>query len=185
MSTHPQWSTTTRFEGQGSLKKPGPMGRIVRLGLGVFLLSWLYSLLTQGGALLGATAPRNPSFWLATLFALHVTPYVVNLGFTVSWKRWPQVIIVVAAAIAVALDLVLYGSWWGPPLGGFLLTWLIYFSAHLGLSFILSSIIATPGCEMRAIPHLWTLLTGRATQEHYCPGPLDRLDTWERRGRAA
>jgi hypothetical protein len=34
MSEHPQWSTATRFEAQGSLARPGPMGRIVRLGFG-------------------------------------------------------------------------------------------------------------------------------------------------------
>jgi hypothetical protein len=84
MSEHPQWSTATRFEAQGSLARPGPMGRIVRLGFGILLLSWLFSLMTEGGALLGTTAPGNPLFWLAALFALHVTPYVVNLGFTVS-----------------------------------------------------------------------------------------------------
>jgi hypothetical protein len=161
------------------------MGRIVRLGFGILLLSWLFSLMTEGGALLGTTAPGNPLFWLAALFALHVTPYVVNLGFTVSWKRWPQAMVLGAAVVAVVTDLVLYGSWWGPPLGGVLLLWLIYFSAHLGLSFVLSSLIATPGCEMRAIPQLWTLLTGHTTHEHYCPGPLGQIDAWERRKRAA
>ena len=43
----------------------------------------------------------------------------------------------------------------------------------------------TPGCEMRALPHLWMLATGRETAEHFCPtGFLDSLDRWEagRRG---
>ena len=48
-----------------------------------------------------------------------------------------------------------------------------------GISFVLSAALATPGCEMRAIPHLWTIVTGRATKEHYCPGFLDGLDKWE------
>ena len=37
---------------------------------------------------------------------------------------------------------------------------------------------------MRAIPHLWTVLTGKATKEHYCPGPLDRIDKWETQSKA-
>ena len=57
----------------------------------------------------------------------------------------------------------------------------MYAFGHLSLSFLLSTAIATPGCEMRAIPHLWTLVTGRATKEHYCPGALDSIDRWETR----
>ena len=60
----------------------------------------------------------------------------------------------------------------------------LYVFGHLGLSFLLSAVIATPGCEMRAIPHLWTLLTGRATREHHCPGFLDSLDAWELKRKA-
>ena len=48
----------------------------------------------------------------------------------------------------------------------------------LGISVVLSALIATPACEMRSIPHLRTLTTGRATKEH-CPGALDRIDRWE------
>lgn len=85
------------------------------------------------------------------------------------------------AGVLALLDLALYGTWWAPPLGVFTLLWFIYWSAHLGVSLVLAALIATPGCEMRAIPHLWTRLTGRRTKEHYCPGFFDRLDRWERR----
>ena len=70
-------------------------------------------------------------------------------------------------------------SWWTPVLGRYVWLTVFYVFGHLGLSFLLSAVIATPGCEMRAIPHLWTLVTGRATREHYCPGFLDRVDAWE------
>ena len=59
------------------------------------------------------------------------------------------------------------------------LVWVVYTFGHLSLSFLLSAPIATPGCEMRAIPHLWTVLMGRATEEHYCLGALDAIDRWE------
>lgn len=45
---------------------------------------------------------------------------------------------------------------------------------------VLAGILATPGCEMRAIPHLWGLLTGNRIREHYCPGFFDNLDRWDR-----
>lgn len=63
--------------------------------------------------------------------------------------------------------------------------WLLYTFGHLGISFILAAALATPGCEMRAPWHLWTLMSGRRTQEHYCPGVLTPIDRWEARRRGA
>ena len=60
MST-PRDKLETRFEAQGSLRPPGAVSRLVRL-----------------------------LFWLFVLIALHVTPYVVNIGFGVSSRRKPQ-----------------------------------------------------------------------------------------------
>ena len=64
--------------------------------------------------------------------------------------------------------------WWASQLVN------VYVYAHLGLSFLLSAILATPGCEMRAIPHLAGILTRAPAREHYCPGFLDNVDRWER-----
>ncbi len=60
---------------------------------------------------------------------------------------------------------------------------MVYVYAHLGLSFVLAAALATPGCEMRGIPHLVGLLRGRSSGEHYCPGFIDGLDRWERERR--
>ena len=58
--------------------------------------------------------------------------------------------------------------------------WLLYVFSHLGLAFVLSGIIGTPGCEMRAYHDLYSRLTGVPTKEHYCPvGPLSPIDHWE------
>lgn len=48
-------------------------------------------------------------------------------------------------------------------------------TANSGVSFLLASVLGTPGCEMRAIPHLAVLLTGRETREHFCPGFLRHI----------
>ena len=85
------------------------------------------------------------------------------------------------AAALIALDFGLFGTWWGWPLGAFVRVWMVYWSLHLGGSFVLAALIATPGCEMRAVPHLTSLITGHAAKEHYCPGFIDPLDRWERR----
>ena len=58
--------------------------------------------------------------------------------------------------------------------------WLFYLSTHLGLSFLLSAVLGTPGCEMRAFHDLYSRLSGNPTKEHYCPvGPLSAIDRWE------
>jgi hypothetical protein len=170
----------TVFEEPGSLRKPGFIGRAVRFAFGAWLLWALYTLLRYGWIILvDTTPPSRIEWWLFIILAFWLTPYVVNIGFTRNWWRAPQVVVVAAAALAIVIDLAVYGTWWAPPVGLFALAWLVYFSAHLGLSFVLSALIATPGCEMRAFPHLWTLTTGHSTKEHYCPGALDRIDRWE------
>ncbi len=184
--TRPADTTETHFEEQGSLPKPRLVGRMVRLSSGVLLLWPLYTMLTDGVGLMSGTAwPRGWTFWLLVAIAFYFTPYVVDIGFGLNWRRKPQYFVAVGAALLLVVDLGVYGSWWAPPLGVFVWAWLVYFSAHLGISFVLSTLLGTPGCEMRAIPHLWTVLTGRSTKEHYCPGPLDRLDQWETGGRKA
>jgi len=169
----------TRFDEQGTLSKPGPIGRLVRLGLGALCLYAVYGLYQQWkyeGVNFDITEPT----WLISLaVAVWLFPAVVNIGFTKSWGRWPQWVVVIVAAVLAVVSRVGWGSWIGPPLGLFVFTVMAYTFIHLGLSFVLSAILATPGCEMRAIPHLWTQLTGRATKEHYCPGWLDGLDKWE------
>lgn len=182
MPSRQQWSVETEFEESGSLPRPGPLGRLIRVGLGIWLLWFFVLLVTQGPAvLISTTVPQSWSFWLVTAFIFWVTPYVINIGFTRRWRRKPQGVVLGIVTTAVVIDLISYGTWWAPPLGVFLLGWLLYISGHLGFSLVLSGLIATPGCEMRAVPHLWTMITGRQTKEHYCPGPLDKIDQWETR----
>lgn len=181
MASRPERKIETRFEEPGSLHPPGPMGRLFRLLAGLWLLAALYQLLRVGwGVLVAEAPPADWTWWAFIAIAFWITPPVVNIGFTKNWQRRPQLAVAVAAAVAVVFDLALWGSWWAPPLGAVVWLWLVYFSAHLGLSFVLAAALRTPGCEMRAIPHLWTRLTGRPSKEHYCPSFIERLDQWER-----
>ena len=175
----------THFEAQGALPRPGVLGRVVRLGLGLGLASGVYSLSTTGTALIpGTEIPAHWTFWLYVAFVAAVTPYVVNIGFGTNWRRRPQYAALAVVGLLLTVDLLIWGSWWAWPLGTFLWLWLMYVSIHLGGSFLVAAVIGTPGCEMRAFPHLWTVLSGRATREHVCPGFLDRVDRWEASRRA-
>ena len=169
----------TRFEKQGSLPKPGPIGRLVRLALGALCLYGVYGLY-QAWSYYGIEAPISEPTWIITFaVAVWLIPPVVNIGFMKNWGRRPRWFVVIGAAVLAVVSRVGWGSWIGPPLGIFVSAVIFYTLGHLGLSFVLSAILGTPGCEMRAIPHLWTLLTGRDTREHYCPGWIDGVDRWE------
>ena len=177
----PRSKIETHFEAAGSLPRPGLVGRLVRFLLGLSLMWGLYAMVSSSVWFFTANRPPSSwSFWFFAVVAFLVTPYVVNIGFGKSWRRWPRVVVGAIAAIMVVASLVVYESWWSPLVGVFVWAWLIYFALHLGISFLVSAVIATPGCEMRALPHLWTVISGKETKEHYCPGPLDRIDAWER-----
>jgi hypothetical protein len=56
------------------------------------------------------------------------------------------------------------------------------FYGHLGIAFVLSAIIATPGCEMRSIPDLFGRVIGKPSEEHHCPAAfITKIDEWEHR----
>lgn len=84
-------------------------------------------------------------------------------------------------AMAAGIGWLAFGSanHWLP--GFALWLWLTYTFLHLGLSFVLAVIMATPGCEMRAIPGLFGRLTGHSADEHGCPATfITAIDNWER-----
>lgn len=168
----------TRFVQPGTLLKPGPIGRTVRLLLG---LLFCYGALRYGespGVFTRIDAPPLVLF-AGPAVAFWLLPPVVNLGWGVNWKNRSRVYFLVLSALAAGLDLLFYRGFWGPPLGGLVYAVTVYTFVHLGLSFLLAAVLSTPGCEMRAIPDLIGRLTGRRALEHHCPGALTPLDNWE------
>lgn len=172
------FTNETRFDETGTLRKPGPIGRLVRSLLGVWLLYVCWVFWNYPGVLIREALPPWENL-LPIVFSLWLIPPVVNIGFGTNWKGWPRYLamgIIILWMISLALT---EGTWWSPTLGHFAWLFVLYTFGHLGLSFVLAAAIATPGCEMRALPHLWTLLAGRETKEHFCPGFLHGLDAWE------
>lgn len=171
----PAMKETFRFDRAGTLARPGPIGRLVRVVLGLLCL-WL---VWQLGTRSGVPDLYNPSFWVLTALGLMLAPYVVNIGFGVTWGAWPRyasIALLLGAAVVAYLGA---GTVMAAPLWATILAWMIYVYAHLGLSFVLAAVLATPGCEMRALPHLVGLVFRRDAREHYCPGFIDNVDRWE------
>ncbi len=82
-------STETSYQQPGTLAKPGPIGRIMRLVFGLGSFYALYQAIAYREYLMKDTLP-NSSWWPVLVLALLVFPYVINLGWGRSWGRWPQ-----------------------------------------------------------------------------------------------
>ena len=172
------------FVAPGTLVRPGLLGRVFRLGLGVLILLGMLPIVQDFTYFRDVTTvPGNVTLWIFSAIILSATHHVVNLGLGVSWGRWPQIVVVALAVIAIALDLLFYGRLWAPPLGILYFVWIVVIAIPLGVAFVISGLLGTPGCEMRGFADLWARLRRQDASEHYCPGGIDFVDRWEARFR--
>jgi hypothetical protein len=164
----------------GLLLRPGPFGRLLRLVLGSACLYGLYQLLVYREAVIATPLSTLPNLVVLIVVAFWIVNYVVNIGFGKSWGRWPSYVSAIVILASATLGWLIDGTPDNPILGACIWLWLMYFYAHLGLSFVLAALIATPGCEMRSIPQLLGRLSDKKVQEHHCPASLiTRIDLWE------
>jgi len=162
-------TTDLKLDEPGSLPRPGPVGRIVRLAFGAMCAWYVQGLIDVASQLMDSTGHIRSFIWNGTAVGLFLISYVINIGYSRSWKKWPAII---SAAFFGVLetDLLACAMW----------VWTFYLFTHLGVAFLISGVIATPGCEMRALHDLYSRITGIPTKEHYCPvGPLHPIDQWE------
>ena len=145
------------------LPNPGPIGRSARIVAGVVYL--VFSILTllsvRGYFRIGAPAG---AWWLFAGLSLYLLPMVTDIAFGRSWGSRSQILVLALIGIGAVVDLVVYGNFWGPPLGGLLYGLIGVIFGFTGLSFMLAGIIGLPGCEMRALP---SALSGSRAETHY------------------
>jgi hypothetical protein len=175
-------TTDLKLDEPGSLPRPGPFGRIIRLAFGALCLWYLISLIQVAGNPLNSDGHLKTIVWNGIIIGLFLVSYVVNIGFSKAWKKWPAVISAGVFLIFAAFGYITRGSIETRLLAQVIWGWELYVFSHLGLAFIISGLISSAGCEMRAFHHLYSRLTGVPTKEHYCPiGPLHSIDQWEAR----
>ena len=173
-------TTDLKLDEPGSLPRPGPIGRLVRLAFGALCLWYVAGLIEVADSLVTADGHIRPVIWNGILFGLFLISYVINIGFSRAWKKWPALVSAVAFLIIVAFGFVTEGAFETRLLARVIWAWELYVFSHLGAAFIISAVIGTPGCEMRAFHDLYSRVTGVPTKEHYCPvGPLNPIDQWE------
>jgi len=164
------------FDEEGTLPPPGPFGRALRFLLGILILKLIYDWLF----VITSSAYNQPFILLWIVISVALIPYVVNIGFGIKSGATTRYILVGTWVVAGIMGFIAEGIVRSEFLWSAIKITQIYIYGHLGISFLLSSILSTPGCEMRAIPHLLGKVSGRGSQEHYCPGFIDNVDRWER-----
>lgn len=175
-------TTDLKLDEPGSLQKPGPIGRFLRAGFGFICIWYVIQLIGVSDKLMDSDTHIKLIVWNGILIGLFLISYIINIGYSRAWKKRPALI---SAAVFLALAGVGYLTGETAEttfLARAIWVWEIYLFSHLGLAFVIASLIGTPGCEMRAFHHLYTRITGIPTREHYCPvGPLHTIDQWEAR----
>lgn len=165
---------------QGSLSRPGPIGRLLRLSLGVACLYGLWELINVAPYFVERPLELLPNLTLMILVVLCVFNYVVNIGFSKDWNKYPLLVSLSLILSVALIGYLLTGNPSSTILGALIVLWVGYFYTHLGVSFLLASILATPGCEMREISELFGRMTNKAMKEHHCPSSIiSGIDSWE------
>ena len=173
-------TTDLKLDEPGTLPRPGPVGRLARLVLGGLCLYYVYGLVKVSGSILTTDGSIRPLLWLGVIPGLVLVSYVVNIGFSRAWKKWPAVVSALTLGAFAVVGFLTTGSVESATLARSIWVWELYVFGHLGLAFLIAAVFGTPGCEMRAFHDLYSRLTGVPTKEHYCPvGPLHPVDKWE------
>jgi len=173
-------TTDLQLDEPGSLPRPGPLGRLARLGFGGVCVWYVYGLILVTGNLIDDSGGIRNVVWNGLLIGLFLVSYIVNIGFSRAWKKWPAFTSAGIFALLAAAGYVMAGTIESNFLARSIWVWEVYLFSHLGLAFLIAGVIGTPGCEMRAFHDLYSRLTGVPTKEHYCPvGPLHPIEQWE------
>ena len=135
-----------RAEATDSLPRPGPIGRGVRLLLGVALLYFFAGIVRGFPELIDGIDLTNPLTWVGLGYALYAIPEVVGVAFSRAWRaqhvRGATGGLLLLAGVA---DLMLGGSPNGSAFGiasGLLLAFVL---GVLGASFVVAAAVAAPG----------------------------------------
>ena len=173
-------TTDLKLDEPGTLTPPGPAGRSVRLLFGGLCIWYSIGLVDVQDSVLDQQGHLRELLWNGILPGLFLVSYIINIGFSRSWKKWPAIASAGVFLMLAAIGMLSAGSAETELLARTMWIWLFYLSIHLGMSFLLSAVLSTPGCEMRAFHDLYSRLSGKPTKEHYCPvGPLSAIDRWE------
>jgi hypothetical protein len=85
-------ATDLKLDDPGTLARPGPLGKAVRLAFGVLSLWYVYGLWRITGDLIDNEGHIRQLIWNGVIVGLFLVSYIINIGFTKDWKKWPAII---------------------------------------------------------------------------------------------
>ena len=175
-------TTDLKLDEPGTLPGPGPVGRLLRLALGLLCAWYLKELVDVSGSLFTAGGHIRTAIWCGLIPGLFLVSYIIDIGFSRAWGKYPAIASALVLAAFGGIGYFLQGSIETAMFARTIWAWEIYLFSHLGLAFLVAGTIGTPGCEMRALHDLYSRISGVPTKEHYCPvGPIHPIDQWEAR----
>lgn len=173
-------TTDLKLNEPGTIERPGPIGRLARLLFGMLCAFYVAGLFDVYISMFGSDGHIRGVIWNGLAPGLFLISYVINIGFSRAWKKWPAIVSASALLLLAAYGYFDQGLFETLLLARTIWIWEIYLFSHLGVSFLLAALLATPGCEMRALHDLYARLSRNPAKEHVCPvGPLGAIDRWE------
>lgn len=153
------------------LPEPSIRGRLVRFGLGLAIA--LSLLLTPPVEL---TDPDG-LFWMLLAIAIWEIPGLWETALDLAAGRTVAAVAVTGGLVIGVGSLLAGNEFWSAPLQWYSYAWMTLVLGIQSISFAVAAVIATPGCEWRALPHLIARLRGdRVTPFAACQLHIERLD---------
>lgn len=162
-----------------TLSPAGIVSRTGKLMMGLLQIWLVFVLVTNPQIVRSETPPFSIGLLAAVGLAFLLLPWTVNLGFNKKWHSKPLIAALIALGLAANVGFAAGGSLWNVPTALVLYVITIYVHGHMGICHVIAALIATPGCEMRAIPQVWSKITRSNTEFHVCPGMWSKIDDWE------
>jgi hypothetical protein len=174
------------------LERTGPLGRLARLILAVFLTYALASIIDEGGlpAFRKVDLLQEPGLWM--LGAVTVTLFVYLVAdLARAWKGNAIAVRVrIAALLALAVSVLLAavvglavsGEVWGFPLADLVWWFYVVMLIETIVALLIAMAIGTPGCDVGVWSELiWGVRGGRRSDLSWvnCIVGLHLLDQWE------
>ena len=137
----------TEMELPGTQPAPGPIGRLVRFGAGALIL-YMYvpeALFHREGLIRTGWHVEMLGWLFAIVLGLYLLPIVIDRGFGVSWGRRARLVFAGLAIVGLGYDRIVYGTFWAPPVAWLTFATITFVIVHLGISFVVAGLLATPG----------------------------------------
>ncbi len=85
-------TTDLKLDKPGSLPRPGPIGRLLRLVFGLICTWYVFQLIGVAGELMSGGGHISSVVWNGVLIGLFLISCVINIGFSRAWKKGPALI---------------------------------------------------------------------------------------------